>query len=166
MSKWPFWGFDHYKIYISFLSQSRSLFTNHQNDNWYSLQEMWCSPYHTFFIYIYILIEIKLFQTSVMPPFIKEDEDIPYPKGEPKWPQISPKALYHYFVIRILQQQCLEWFSNKNPRIFPQKIVASFWPSFSGCWTVLGSRKIHTYLMKIFLSKKKNPTFSLAPFFL
>ena len=78
---------------------------------------------------LYILIEIKLFQTSVMPPFIKEDDD-PYPKGEPKWPQISPKALYHYFVIRILQQQCLEWFSNKNPRIFPKNccfFLTIFW---------------------------------------
>ena len=33
---------------------------------------------------LYIVIEIKLFQTSVMPPFIKEDNDLPYPEGEPK----------------------------------------------------------------------------------
>ena len=113
---------------------------------------MWGSPYHTFFINI--LIEIKLFQTSVMPPFIKEDDDIPYPKGEPKWPQISPKALYHYFVIRILQQQCLEWFSNKNPRIFSQKLLLLF-DHFLVVELCLGSWKIHsTYLMKIFLSKK------------
>ena len=126
MSKWPFWGFDHYKIYISFLSQSRSLFTNHQNDNWYSLQEMWCSPYHTFFIYI--LIEIKLFQTSVMPPFIKEDEELPYPKGEPKWPQISPKALYHYFVIHIIACNNNVWNDSliKTLEFFPKKLLLLF----------------------------------------
>ena len=90
---------------------------------------------------LYIVIEIKLFQTSVMPPFIKEDNDLPYPEGEPKWPQISPKALYHYFVIHIIACNNNVWNDSliKTLEFFPKKLLLLFDHHFlvvELCWGV------------------------------